>query len=182
MKKKSNLLVVLSFSLFIFAILVFFVFMMQGTTTTSGGYPENTKNSSILCNNDGLSYPFFRYDESIEKNTEITALFNDGSLKSISLRHTLSYNSESLVTTSEAQNHAAMNISFGNNRLEADAFSARYSKSDNKMIMNLYASQSDLKAANGNRYFLLDRLSIDSSIDQYKDYYEKQGFVCKINE
>ena len=182
MKKKSNLLTVLSFSLCIFAVLVFFVFMMQGKTTTSGGYPENTKDGSIICNNNGLDYPFFRYDESIKKDTEITALFNDENLKSISLRYTLSYSNESLATTSEAQNHAAMNINFGNNQLEADAFSARYSKNGNKMIMNLYASQSDLKTTNGNRYFLLDNLSIDSSIEQYKDYYEKQGFICKINE
>lgn len=165
----------------VLAIISLFVFLMRGNTTISGNYPENVKDNSIICNSDNFDYPFFRYDNSLEKNAKISILFNDDSFKSISLVYTLFYNNEIGAKTSETQNHAAMNINFGESGLGGDSFSAHYNINGNKMTMNIYATSSDLQAMHGNKYFLIDNLPLESSIEQYKKHLEKQGFACEIN-
>lgn len=179
--KHSRWLVPLGASLCTLAIILLFVFLMKGTTTVSGSYPENVKDNSVICNSSGLSYQFFRYDNSSEKDAKISILFNGDNLKSISLVYTLLYSNEIGAKTSEAQNHAAMNIHFGEDGLGGDSFSAHYNINGNKMTMNIYATPSDLRTTYGSKYFLIDGLPLESSIEQYKNHLEKQGFTCEIN-
>ena len=168
-------------SLCTLAIILLFAFLMKGTTIVSGSYPENVRDNSVICSSSSFNYPFFRYDSSLEKYAKISILFNGDNLKSISLIYTLFYSNEIGAKTSEAQNHAAMNIHFGEDGLGGDSFSAHYNINGNKITMNIYATPSDLQTTYGSKYFLIDGLPLESSIEQYKNHLEKQGFACEIN-
>lgn len=153
---------------------------MIGTTSTSGGYPEAVKSVSLSCENTGLAYPIFTYDNSNRKETKITATFSSDKLNSISLVHSLYYSDSNSVIGSEAHNHAAMNINFGENRLEADSFSATYSKSDTRMQMTLFGKNSDFENPAAKKYFLLDDSS-STSLEDVEKNYEKKGFSCSLS-
>lgn len=171
------------FCLAIGVVVTIVVNSMLGTTTTSGGYPENVKSISLACENTGLAYPIFTYDNSLKKETKINAIFSGEKLKNISLVHSLSYSDLNSSIGSEGHNHAAMNISFGKDDLGADSFSATYSKSEEKMQMTLFATSADFKKETTLKYFFLDS---DGEFPKTKTAYEKvlkeKGFSCRTEE
>lgn len=159
------------------AIVLIIMFLLRGETTVTNSDPETVNRTTVSCEVTDLEYPFFRYDNSTKKTTKVTFLFNDDKFKTISLAQTMHYDDSDSVRGSEAQNHAAMNISFGENGLDADAFSASYSMQDDKMIMTLYATGEDFDT-NTSKYFLARNYSSRSTLDGLKKNYTEQGFTC----
>lgn len=153
-------------------------FLLNGSTTTSGANPEPETNESLICEAENLSYPIFTYDNSTRKTTKITTIFDNDKINSISLVQIMYYDIAANIVASEAQNHAAMNISFGKDGLGADSYNARYTKLDDSMRMTLYADSSSVNTA-AYKYFLINTEEFDIGMDDLKSIYNKQGFICR---
>lgn len=157
--------------------------LMKGETKTSGQNPTNVEGGMLACRSAEITYPIATYDSSINKDLRITANFYGNKVSAISLKYELFYNNAQQITTSEAHNHAAMNISFGKDGLSADAFNANYSKMENSMKMSLYANTDNIKPISA-KYFMIDTNDgekLPSTIQEYQANYEKQGFACTLN-
>ena len=163
------------------SIVILLIFLMRGKTTVTGQYLDDVKNVSLSCEGVGLPYPIFTYDNSSQKKAKLNLIFSRDELKSISLVYNLSYSSLNSSTASKAHNHAAMNISFGKDGLNADNYSAVYSESETGLQMSLYATGSDLKSSVFKKYFFLEGDTIANSPDTYQRAYESRGFTCKTN-
>lgn len=157
--------------------------LMKGETKTSGQNPTNIEGSTLTCRSESINYPIVTYDNSTSKNLKITANSYGDKVGAISLIYELFYNDTQKITASEAHNHAAMNISFGKDGLSADAFSANYSKMENSMKMSLYANTDSIKPISA-KYFMInidETENLPNTIQEYQANYEKQGFVCTLN-
>lgn len=154
------------------------VLLTGGNVTTSGKYPEAVSDESLVCNIEGLEYPFFTYDFADRKTTEVKMIFAREELKSVALVQNMYYHDANTITGSEAHNHAAMNKSFANNGLKvADAYNAKYTRLGDRMQMSLYITADKLDSV-ARKYFLMAMEA--ETMDEYKKLYENQGFECKI--
>lgn len=180
-KKKSKVSVAeyLGLGLIVLAVVLFLGFFLRGQTTVTGAYPGAVSDKTLSCNVHNISYPFFD-SEPNKKDTEVTVLFKGDEFKAISLKHTLYYNNEKEVKDSEAINHAAMGILFGQNGLEADAFSLAFSMQEDQLIYSIYANDSDFVGTAG-RYFLANNLTKKSTFESFESKYKNQGFACTTN-
>lgn len=181
-KKKSNTGIIVCLIVFIIAILgLILFFLTRGKTTTSGNYPDNVSDESLVCSGENIDYPFFTYDNAIKKTAEIKALFSNNELKSIALTYSLYYNDVQSITASEAHNHAAMNKSFGEIGLnKADAYNAKYAKMEDRMQMSLYASGSEIDDT-ALKYFFIDTNhgETPNTVADVKAVYEEKGLQCE---
>lgn len=167
-------------SLFTVVIVCVLLYLTEDHVVVNDNHPESQKNVSLRCSANNLDYPFFRYDESISKTTDIDVIFHDSIVGSISIKHTLYYDSIEESIGSEAQNHASMGIHFAEDGLGTDPFSAHYSKQENGMSMTLYAKGIELNSVSI-KYFLADSLEAKSSPEDFLNKYKLQGFACSIS-
>lgn len=165
--------------LIIIAISALILFFTKGNVVVTGEYQATESVRSIACEARGLGYPFFKYDNSIDKTITVKATFNNDSLNTIALVYMLYYTDEATVKTSEAENHAAMNLRFQSEALGADALGAKYARLTDGMKFSLYADKSEM---NGRtiKYFLLDNIS-DYGIKTLIDKYQMLGLNCEVN-
>ena len=180
--KQFNWITTILIALFVVASCIVISIMLNGTTTTSGQYPEPEANQSLSCTSDSVIYPFFELDRASSRETKINIVFSaNDKISSISLFYTLYYDSAESASGGESFNHAAMNKSFGANGLGHDAFSARYTTMEDGLSvqMSLFATSSDFDDA-AKRYFLIDEDADLENIDYQKNY-ENQGFICHNN-
>ena len=175
----SALICVIVLCVVIFGLILFFT---TGKTTTTAPSSEHTEFSkSVACESSSVDYPLFEYDSSNSKTLQINAVFKNDKLDSVSLMYKLVYDNKDLANKSESINHAAMNVSFGQNGLGADALGATYGKSKNNFQMSIYATDTDL---NGQtlKYFMLDSDTEPEEYSQEKlaEAYNSQGLKCNI--
>ena len=181
-EKKNNNGVIIGVIIFVIIIIGLIIFFLtQGSSTTTGNYPDNVSDKSLTCTATNIDYPFFAYDKSNKKEAEINVLFSKDKLRSISLAYSLYYDNAQDIVGSEAHNHAAMNISFGEYHLGADAFNANYAKLEDRMRMSLYASGSDITTT-ALRYFLINTESVPEKITIFQNIYQNKGFKCETSE
>lgn len=173
----KNWAVPIGIILILVAIVLITIFLLRGETTVINNETETERRITVSCEIAGLEYPFFRYDNSIKKTTKVAFLFSNEKFKTISLSQAMYYDDGDLVKNSEAQNHAAMGISFGENGLDANALSSAYSMQADKMVMTLYATENDFNI-NTSKYFLAQGYSSKSTVDGLKKNYAAQGFTC----
>ena len=162
------------------AVLVVILFLlMRGKTVTVGQYPDPVSSVGVSCVNTGNKYPIFTYDSADKRETTVSMIFGGEKLASISLMHKLYYSSESLITGSEAHNHAAMNIDFGKNHLGADALGANYARLSDGMKMSLYAKADSITSVSA-KYFLINFDEyLPETIEEFTKNYTAQGFTCE---
>ncbi|MBQ7202184.1 hypothetical protein IJS18_02240 [Candidatus Saccharibacteria bacterium] len=167
-------------------IVIIVLILMRGTTTTSGGYPNPESTKSLSCNSDTFVYPFFKYDNSTKKNTTITATFENEKMNRISLTYTLFYPTKEEVVKSEAENHAAMNISFSNAGLGPDSFGANYKElvsdpSALALAMTMTTLADNIRDV-GAKYFMLEDIeNKDYTLNDVRSTYRSAGFRCEVN-
>lgn len=172
--------------LLIIVIVVIIIILMKGTTTESGGYPNPESTKSLACNSETFEYPFYRYDHSTKKTTVITATFENDRLNRISLTYTLFYPTEAEIITSEAENHAAMNISFSDAGLGPDSFGANYRQlladtSSLSMAMTMTTLADSIRDI-GAKYFMLNDVeNKDYTLSDVRTAYRNAGFKCEVN-
>lgn len=166
----------------VFAVIIIGAILLfaQGSTTTTGSYPDNVSDDSLTCTGENINYSFFTYDNATKKSMEIDAIFSKNELKSIALIYNLYYNDAQNITASEAHNHAAMNTSFGKSGLSANAYNAKYARLKDRMQMSLYATSAEIDST-ALRYFFVetDYEKKPNTIEEYKAIFEKKGLNCK---
>ena len=180
MRNLNSWMIVLGMVLIFVAAILIFLFLVRGQTTITGGWPEPDKAQSLMCEADGIDYPFFSYDISTEKKIKINVVFSSDQIDAISLRYILSYNNEQRAVSSEALNHIAMNDSFGKDGLGFDALGARYSIAGNSLQLSLYARGDEVNMISL-PYFMLDSLG-RNDIESVEQFYKNEGFRCTSSE
>ncbi|MBP5513154.1 hypothetical protein J6X73_03295 [Candidatus Saccharibacteria bacterium] len=144
------------------------------TTLGSNGEVEHVR--SLTCESDDFLYPYLKFDESDKKEFRIIVTFNGDEIRAISLQQMLYYNSDELIVGSEAENHAAINLSFAGDGLMADAFRANFAKLSDGLRISLYGMGEQM----GNefkKYFLLDTVN-DANHENILQNYEAMGLKC----
>lgn len=168
---------VLVWSIFLLAVaVVVVVAMMSQRQTKSGSNPEEVKVQSLTCESDNVIYPFLKYDNSVQKNLKIIATFDGDKIDTISLTQMLYYADEETVIQSEGENHAGMNMSFGENGLEADALEANYAKLKDGLRFGIYGVYDKMTEAEM-QYFLLNN-GKERTYNDVKLTYEGLGMIC----
>lgn len=176
--RNKNYLLLCGVFLISFAIVAIFYLFSQNTVITVGEHYKTETSGFLSCIAENLQYPFFTYDNTDSKKTEIKIIFNEDNIESLSLIQTMYYATDREAVGSEAINHGSMNISFGS-ELGPDALSARYSVFEATMQMTLYIPGKNLND-NTKRYFMINNIS-DNIVD-LKNTYEEQSFSCIIKK
>lgn len=162
------------------------ILKMMGNTTTSGGFPDPETTKSLSCTSKDFDYKFFTVDGSKKKETTMRATFNDDKLHVISFIYDLYYNSKEEIVHSEAYNHAAMNISFSKSGLQPDAFGAIYkqlvSDTENMLLSTSMTAYADQIGDSGAKYFLLEDLEGNFTLDKVRQTYRNAGFTCEVKD
>lgn len=178
--KKNGIRTIASILLIISIVAIIF-YLAHGHTTIVNSDQEEIKSVSLHCTSTNTIYPFFSYSNTNEHKISVSIIFDKNSPKSISLISVLYYNSSKLASASVSHNQAAMNTSFAKNGFEANAFSARYTNAESKMMMSIYATEDEINKSSL-QYFLADGIDSESSVDQFEENYSLQGFNCNIKE
>lgn len=178
-KSKTNWPATIGTSLLLTAIVLILCFFLQGETevTDNGSTAEASK--SLACEVEGVQYPFFKYDNATKKTTKVNAIFNGGKLDTISLIQELYYNSSDEIVTSEAENHAVLNLKTQGEGLGPDAFGANYAKLSDRLKFSMYAKAEQLKYETV-KYFELDWVESGTyNLPTMEKIYTEKGFDCK---
>lgn len=174
------------FLLFLAVVVVVIVWLLRGEITTSGQYPENIKNYSLSCTSRGITPEKLASADSADKELKINAIFNnDAELKNISLIYTTIYASESAAYSAEAHTHADLNHALSASGYNVEKFSNKFSRYGEKLIISLYALQSEIDEISA-PYFLIPlddnhKVSL-KNLDDYKASYESLGFTCNTSK
>ena len=153
---------------------------MHGETIVTGSYGGTKLIKHLTCESYTTSYPLFNYDGSDSKSIRINASFEDDRLSSISLIYKLGYSNTEEIDKSEATNHAALNMSYQNDGLASDSYSAKYSKFKDGIQLSLYVTSDDIdnKAL---KYFILDGLtSVAYNREEIERIYIGKGLKCEM--
>ncbi|MBQ1387262.1 hypothetical protein IIY68_00465 [Candidatus Saccharibacteria bacterium] len=180
--KARRVITILAILIPVLVLIIVLILLMRGETKTSGDSPVDIEGESLACESHSIKYPFFATNEAQSSDFRIIASFYGEKLNAISLEYTLFYDTKEQLKASEAHNHAAMNISFGNSGLSADAFDANYSKMGNAMKMLLFVKEEEFDM-NSAKYFMSSaekEEELPNNIDEFEKVYMNQGFVCNI--
>ena len=160
------------------AVIAGVVYLLQGSTTTTGKNPDPESSISLTCEAENLSYPDFAYNNAVRKTTKIIVIFDNNKLGSISLTHTMYYNDAKSIEDSENQNHVALNLDFGKNGIESDGLNSSYAQLSDNMRMSLNVTGSELNNKTY-KYFLINTDAADIDVATLENNYKAQGFTCK---
>ena len=164
------------------ALVIVILYFLRGNTSITNEKIPNVKNTLVSCYSGSIYYPVFTYDGAEKRETDIKIVAQDYELKSISLEHSLFYNSATAIEASEAHNHAAMNLSFGKNGLGPDSYDAKYTILSDRVRMNLYAASAKLNDV-AKQYFLVETEgAFPTSVLSLRKNYEAQGFTCETSD
>lgn len=175
--RRSNRIWVLVWAV-VFAVIAIVIISAMGSSRRSdeGQTIGTVEIHSVTCESSDISYPFFTYTDVLTKNLRIVMTHSDGEMRSISLQYNLSYADTDKMIKSEAYNHAAMNLKYGEDNLEADAFNSVYAMMDKDLRFSLYALKEEI-GTKGKKYFLIDKVD-DYNIDRIQQEYGKLGLKC----
>ena len=182
-KEKNNhkILKLAGIIIFLAIVAIIIIWLLRGTTTTTGQYPENVKNKSLTCVSSQIQYEKTSWINSDEKELKINTIFNGtDSLKSLSLIYTLTYESEADAYLAEAKSHAQLNEGFATMGYDVRKFSNKFSRYGNKLIITLTTNKTELDEYSAS-YFLLPTSEegfVLKSLSDYQNAFEAQGMTC----
>ena len=182
-KKDHRILKLLGFLLFLLIIILIILWLLRGKTTVSDQYPANVKTESLVCVSTELTYPklgnFTPVPE--ETNLTLTAIFSsEDSLKTISVKNLMSFLSNHDAIIAEARTHANFNIGLRAYDYDTDKFDNKFSIMNEKLLVNLTVKKSELDEFSKN-YFLITSDDLPTSLADFQQEYEAQGFVCSTD-
>ncbi|MBR3595096.1 hypothetical protein IKL45_02575 [Candidatus Saccharibacteria bacterium] len=181
-EKSHKVIKMASFLLFLVIIVIIIIWLLHGKTTTTGRYPENIHNDSLECVSNNIKYEKTSSIESSDSELKITTVFRDnGTLGSISLLYTLTYQSSVDAYSAEARAHAEFNKGLAASGFSSEKFANKFTLLDNKLLISLYATSKEINEYTYN-YFLIDSSNDFKTLEDIKEHYKKQGFVCAINK
>lgn len=179
--KTTNAMYYVGLGLVGIAIVLGIIFWLKGETKTYGEFPNPESASSLNCSAIGISYPFFEYDNSSKRTTEINATFSGDELDKISLEYILTYESSESIVESEGINHGAMNRKFSAEGLGTDAFEATYGRLNDGLKYSIWAKSNTIyKNDAAAKYFLLENIENKPYLKTaVKNAYKQKGFKCE---
>ncbi len=181
-KKNHKILKLVSFLLFLAIIAVIIIWLLHGNTTTSGQYPENIRNESLVCESNDITYEKVSRVNSDNKELKISMVFvGSDTLSSGSLKYTLKYSSYGEAHDAEAISHAQFNLGLQRLGYDSSKFNNKFSTIDNELVITLnFSAKSEIDDTTRS-YLLLNYDSNDklpSTLPEYRQNYEQQGFAC----
>ena len=181
-KKNHKFLKLFFFLLSLIIIVLIIVWLLRGSKTISGQYPENVKNESLECISNELTYPKAGAVDSSEKELKINALFSGKEkLSTIYLTYTLNYSTESEAISVEAISHADFNRKLGKAGFSAGKFNNKFTILKDRLVISLYGTASDLTEYTGEFFMVNEKETFPTTLEEYKENYERQGFACKTD-
>lgn len=179
-RKATHAMYYAGIGLVVVAVVIAIIFLLQGETKTYGEFPDPEKSASLNCEVVGYSYPFFTYDNARKRTTEINAILDGDILKKITLTYTLSYDDAGVITKSEAENHAAMNKQFAEDKLGHDLFGSSYAKLNDGLKYTITTDADGIYNHGGAKYFLIEGAGdAPYSGETMKRVYQQKGFKCE---
>lgn len=179
-KKDHKFLKLFFFLLFLLIIILIIIWLLRGTKTISGQYPENVKNEYLDCVSGEIDYKKLGdYGVEVkEKELEVTATFKgEETLTMISVKDKLIFFSNHDAVIAEARAHANFNFSLRGPGYDTDKFENKFSIVGEKLIINLAGKAGEIDEY-GKDYFLIESDKIPETLVDYKKEYEAQGFTC----
>ena len=178
-KRDHRFLKLFFFLLFLVFVILVIIWLLRGSKTVSGQYPENLKNESLSCVSNELTYPFTPATVSEDRELKINAVFNgENHLSSINLSYSLGYQTTEEVVSAEAVAHADFNRKLGKRGFSAGKFNNKFTVLDNRLVVSIYGASGDI-VDNTADFFMIDSSSeLPKTIRDYKKTYEALGFEC----
>ena len=178
-KKEHKFLKLLLFLLLLLIIILIIIWLLRGSKTISGQYPENVKDETLQCASAEIAYKKAGAVDSDNKELKINALFNDEEqLSTIHLTYTLEYSTEKEAASAEAISHADFNRALGKAGFSAGKFNNKFTILENKLVISLYGTSSDLTEYAGDFFMINSQDSMPKTLSEYRQNYEAQGFSC----
>ena len=171
------------FLLFIAIIVIIILWLLHGKTTTTGQYPANVKNESLECISTTLTYPKLGTVSPAPKETNLTltAVFSgEDTLRTISVKNLMTFESNSEAIVAEARTHANFNIGLRTYSYGTEKFENKFSIMSDKLLVNLTAKSKELDEFSKG-YFLITSEQLPTTLADFKQEYEAQGFTCRTD-
>lgn len=182
-EKNNKALRLIGILLFLLVAVVIIIWLLHGNTTTTGQYPENVNNESLICTSNSLVPEKINSIDSEDKEIKINAVF-DGTdeLKRIYFTYTLKYANEDEAYGAEAKSHAFFNKALSASGYKVDKFENKFSRYNEKLIIGLTMTKDELDEFSA-PYFMLKpdesgRINL-RTINDFQNNYESQGFTCE---
>ena len=169
--------------LFLYIILVI-LWLLKGTKTVSGQYPENVRNEYIECVSNDVVYDKANEISSEDRELKISMIFyGDDEFSSASLKYTLHFSDNLQAGQAASLLHAQFAKNLAESGYSFEKFSNKFSILDNDLVLTLHASDGkiDDKAKS---YFVVDETAsgkLPVTLKEYKNNYEAKGFSCKTS-
>ena len=163
------------------AVIIALWLLLRGKTTTSGRYPDNIKDESLVCSSDSKIYDKLGSFSPAPSSTElkITAIFRGtDTLNRLSIKNLMTFESQSEAVVAEARSHANFNLGLQALNVDSGSFENKFSILDKQLLFNLTARKSDITDFS-KAYFMLKSDKLPETLADYKAEYESQGFKCE---
>ncbi|MBQ6147761.1 hypothetical protein IJI70_02890 [Candidatus Saccharibacteria bacterium] len=183
-KKDHKLLKLFSSLLLLLIIILIVVWLLRGTRTVSGRYPENLKNEYVECISNDITYDKANEISSDDKELKISMIFyGDKEFNSANLKYTLHFSERLEAAQAESLLHAQFAKNLAESGYSFEKFSNKFSIIDSDLVLTLHTSDGKMDDR-AKSYFVVDGLDsgeLPVTLVEYKNSYEAKGFSCKTS-
>lgn len=177
-KKDHKAIKLISLLLFLLIVVIAIVWLLRGKTTTSGQYPENIKNESLSCVSTTTVYEKVNERVADSRELKINAVFyGKNRLSSIGVRYTQEFPSGNDAYAAHAFLQAQFWGELQKLGYSHSHFNNKFSLMDNVLVLTLQTEASEVDELT-REYFLINRDNPPTTLEEYRQNYESQGFAC----
>lgn len=187
--KKKKLTIDTTIIVVLVVVMVFVVFMLtyKSERHIYDSVIENDT-SALVCtsNNNDSETMFFSSEDATSIEHKIKLVYNDNKIDKMSYELTGEYVSESVAREAKGDFNTKYNIYIGDHDMNLNVLSPIFQYVDNKVRVGLYLDSFEKMNSAIGKLFYISSASLDSvsksSENETKEYYEKKGFSCIIND
>ena len=180
-KNNHKVLKLAAVLLFIIIIVLIILWLLRGKTTTSGRYPDNEKDISLVCETKEKIYEKLGSftPTPTESELKITAIFHgETELNRLSIKNLMTFESQSEAVVAEARSHANFNLGLQALNVDSGSYENKFSILEKQLLFNLTARKSDITDFS-KAYFMLKSDKLPETLSEYRSEYEAQGLKCE---
>ena len=177
-KKDRRFLKLFFFLLFLVFVILVIIWLLKGSKTVSGQYPENIKNESLSCVSTTAAYERANYMTSDKRELKINAVFyGEEKLSSIGLIYTLEFESNEEAYSAEAINSTKFELALQQIGRSPASFNKKFTRMDSRLVLTLQTDANEIDDLTKD-YFLISKEQSPNTLQEYRTNYESQGFAC----
>ena len=177
--KALKLVIVLLALVIIVAVIIW---LLHGKTTTTGRFPENVRNESLECEQDGIIYGKTNKIKPESTKLKLTFVFyGEDNFASASLKYDATFTNDYEARKAEPIAHAQFAKELAADGFSFEEFNNKFSTIDNQLVLTLFINDGKIDD-HAKSYFYIDtdeNTTPPTKLSEYKTVYEKRGFVCK---